>query len=180
MHCHCGINNRAPRLTFTDPFKPEERPGAREESASPAWLPAPALNARDTTKVYILRLDTGCGPTLYRTCHSHNTPGKRHNNTWVEPLAGNCTTSSTRQREVSFHNLSRFECNSVLQTLSYNIKVYRWSSTRCKMYVVAYYIVLAMRNESTMVNSKDNSYIIVWHCNAWSNYLSDLTATWYV
>ena len=99
MHCHCGTNNRAPRWTFTDPCKPEVRPGAREESASPAWLAAPAMNARDTTKAYIRRLDTGCGPTLYRKCHSHNTPGKRHNNTWVEPLAGNCTTSSTRQRE---------------------------------------------------------------------------------
>ena len=95
MHCHCGTNNRAPRWTFTDPCKPEVRPGVREESASPAWPAAPAMNARDTTKVY----DTGCGPTLYRKCHSHNTPGKRHNNTWVEPLAGNCTTSSTRQRE---------------------------------------------------------------------------------
>ena len=94
MHCHCGTNNRAPRWTFTDPCKPEVRPGAREESASPAWLAAPAVNARDTTKVYIWRLDTGCGPTLYSKCHSHNTPGKRHNNTWVEPLAGNCTTSS--------------------------------------------------------------------------------------
>ena len=51
------------------------------------------------TKVYIWRLDTGCGPTLYRKCHNHNASGKRHNNTWVEPLAGNCTTSSTRQRE---------------------------------------------------------------------------------
>ena len=99
MHCHCGTNNRVPRWTFTDPCKPEVRPGAREESASPAWLAAPAMNARDTTKVYIWRLDTGCGPTLYRKCHSHNTPGKRHNNTWVEPLAGNCTTSSTWQRE---------------------------------------------------------------------------------
>ena len=99
MHCHCVTNNRATRWTFTDPCKPEVRPGAREESASPAWLAAPAMNARDTTKVYIWRLDTGCGPTLYRKCHSHNTPGKRHNNTWVEPLAGNCTTSSTRQRE---------------------------------------------------------------------------------
>ena len=83
MHCHCGTNNRAPRWTFTDPCKPEVRPGA----ASPAWLAAPAMNARDTTKVYIWRLDSGCGPTLYRKCHSHNTPGKRHNNTWVEPLA---------------------------------------------------------------------------------------------
>ena len=99
MHCHCGTNNKAPQWTFMDPCKPEVRPGAREESASPAWLAAPAMNARDTTKVYIWRLDTGCGPTLYRKCHSHNTPGKRHNNTWVEPLAGNCTTSSTRQRE---------------------------------------------------------------------------------
>ena len=81
MHCHCGTNNRAPRWTFTDPCKPEVRPGAREESASPAWLAAPAMNARDTTKVYIWRLDTECGTTLYRKCHSHNTPGKRHNNT---------------------------------------------------------------------------------------------------
>ena len=52
MHCHCGTNNRAPRWTFTDPCKPEVRPGAREESASPAWLAAPAMNTRDTTKVY--------------------------------------------------------------------------------------------------------------------------------
>ena len=76
MHCHFGTNNRAPRWTITDPCKPEVRPGAREESASPAWLSAPAMNARDTTKVYIWRLDTGYGPTLYRRCHSHNTPGK--------------------------------------------------------------------------------------------------------
>ena len=99
MHCHCGTNNRAPLWTFTDPCKPEVRPGAREESASPAWLAATAMNARDTTKVYIWRLDTGCWPTLYRKCHSHNTSWKRHHNTWVEPLAGNCSTSSTRQRE---------------------------------------------------------------------------------
>ena len=70
-----------PRWTFTDPCKPEVRPGAREESPSPAWLAAPAMNARDTKKVYIWRLDTGCGPKLYRKCHSHNTPGKRHKNT---------------------------------------------------------------------------------------------------
>ena len=99
MHCHCGTNNRESRWTFTDPCKPEVGQGAREESASPAWLAAPAMNAHDTTKVYIWRLGTGCGPTLYRKCHSHNTPGKRHNNTWVESLAGNCTTSSTRQRQ---------------------------------------------------------------------------------
>ena len=85
MHCHCGTNNRAPRWTFTDPCKAEVRPGAREESASPVWLAASAMKARDTTKVYIWRLDSVCGPTLYRKCHSHNTPGKRHNNTWVEP-----------------------------------------------------------------------------------------------
>ena len=48
MHRHCGTYYRAPRWTFTDPCKPEVRPGAREESASPAWLAAPAMNARDT------------------------------------------------------------------------------------------------------------------------------------
>ena len=40
MHCHCGTNDRAPRLTFTDPCKTEVKPGAREESASPAWQAA--------------------------------------------------------------------------------------------------------------------------------------------
>ena len=45
---------------FRDPCKSEVRPGAREESVSPAWLAAPAMNARDTTKVYIWRFDTGC------------------------------------------------------------------------------------------------------------------------
>ena len=78
MHCHCGTNNRVPRWTFTDPCKSEVRPGAREESASPAWLAAPAMNARNTMKVHIWRPDTGCGPTLYRKCHSHNTPGKEN------------------------------------------------------------------------------------------------------
>ena len=29
MHCHCGTNNRAPRWTFTDPCKPEVRPGLK-------------------------------------------------------------------------------------------------------------------------------------------------------
>ena len=53
MHCHCVTNNRAPWWTFTDPCKPEVRPGAREESASPAWLAASAMNVRDKTKVYI-------------------------------------------------------------------------------------------------------------------------------
>ena len=76
MHCHCGANIRAPPWTFTDPCKPEARLGALEESAFPAWLAAPTMNARDTTKVYIWRLDTGYGPTQYKKSHSHNTPGK--------------------------------------------------------------------------------------------------------
>ena len=74
MHCHCGTNNRAPMWTFTHPCIPEARSGVREESASPAWLAAPAMNVRNTTKVYIWRIETGCGPPLYRKCHSHNTP----------------------------------------------------------------------------------------------------------
>ena len=56
-----------------DPCKPEVRPGAREESASPTCLAAPAMNVRDTTKVYIWRLATGCERTLYRKFHIHNT-----------------------------------------------------------------------------------------------------------
>ena len=44
MHCHCGTNNRALQWTFMDPCKPEVRPGAREESASPAWLAALTQN----------------------------------------------------------------------------------------------------------------------------------------
>ena len=40
MHRHCGTKNIAPRWTFTDTCKPEVRPGAREESASPVWLAA--------------------------------------------------------------------------------------------------------------------------------------------
>ena len=77
MHCHCGTNNRAPRWTFTDLCKAEVRPGAREESASPAWVAAPAINARDTMKVYIWWLDTGCGPTLYKrvTVTTHQEKG---------------------------------------------------------------------------------------------------------
>ena len=58
MQCHCSTNSKVQRWTFTDPCKPEVRPDAREESASPAWLAAPAMNARDTTKVYIWMLDT--------------------------------------------------------------------------------------------------------------------------
>ena len=88
MYCHCDTNNRAPRWTFTNPCKPEVRPGARKESASTTWQAASAMNARDTTKVYIWRLYNWCGLTLYRKCHSHNTPGKRHNTAWVEPLPG--------------------------------------------------------------------------------------------
>ena len=57
MHCHCGTNYREPRWTFMDPCKPEVRPVAWEESASPAWLATPTMNARDTMKVNIWRLD---------------------------------------------------------------------------------------------------------------------------
>ena len=127
MHCHCGTNNRAPRWTFMDPWKPEVRPGAREESASPAWLAAPVMNAPDTTKVYIWRLDTGCGQTLYRKCLSHNTPRKRHNNTWVEPLAGNCTTSSTRQREQVWQKC-KIQKNWCTVTVAPTIEHHGWHS----------------------------------------------------
>ena len=50
MHCQAGTNNREPRWTLKDPWKPEVRPGAREESASHGWLAAPAMNARTEKK----------------------------------------------------------------------------------------------------------------------------------
>ena len=53
--------------------------------------------------------------------------------------------------------------------------IYRWSSTQCRKYIVAYYIVFAMRNEYSIVISKKKKpryCIIGLHCNAWSNYLS--------
>ena len=123
MHLHCGTNNRAPRWTFTDPCKPEVRSGTREESSSPAWLAALAMNARDTTKVCIWRLDNGCELTLYRKCHSHNTPGNRHNKSWVEPLTGNWTTSSTQQRKQVWQKcrIHKNWCtNTVAQTIEHH------------------------------------------------------------
>ena len=50
-----------------------------------------------------------------------------------------------------FCSLLRFECH---QRLFHN-KYIRWSSTRSRMYVVAYCIVSAMRNESPVVNKKN-------------------------
>ena len=50
MRCHCDTHNRASRWACMDPSKPEVRPDAGMESASPASLAAPAMNARDTTK----------------------------------------------------------------------------------------------------------------------------------
>ena len=99
MQCHHGTSNRTPQWTFTNPCKPDVRPGVRKESACPAWLAVPAQNARGTKKVYIWRLDTVCGLTIYRKGHNQKALGKSHNITWFEPLAGNFTTSSTWQRE---------------------------------------------------------------------------------
>ena len=36
-----------------DPWEPKVRPGAREESASPAWLVASAMNARGTANTHV-------------------------------------------------------------------------------------------------------------------------------
>ena len=99
MHRHCGTNNRAPRWTFTDLCKPEVRPSAREESASLAWLTAPDMNARDTAKLYIWRIDAGCRPTLYRKCHSHNTPGKGIMTLESNPSQGTVLPTPHRKRK---------------------------------------------------------------------------------
>ena len=69
MHCHCGTNNGAPPWTFTEPWKPEVRPGARKDSASPAWLAAPAMNVRDTTKGLTLDMDGHYIESVTATTH---------------------------------------------------------------------------------------------------------------
>ena len=80
MHCHSGTNNRAPRWTFTDPCKPEVRPGNQEKSASPVWLAAPAMNARDTTKgIYGgLTLDVDRGYIGSVAATTHQEKGIKH------------------------------------------------------------------------------------------------------
>ena len=63
MHRYCGTNNRATRWTFTDPCKPEARPGAREESPSPAWLAAPAKELLQTGRLHTVTL---CNNHVYK------------------------------------------------------------------------------------------------------------------
>ena len=62
MHCYCGTNNRAPRWTFTDPCKPEVRPGARKESA-------PCLASR--TRHECPRHKNSCTVTVAPTIEHH-------------------------------------------------------------------------------------------------------------
>ena len=85
MHCHCGTNNGAPRWTLTNPCKPEVWSGGVSVSCLASRTRHECQ--RHNESVY-KEANTGCGPTLYKKCHSHNTPGKRHNNTWVLNGAG--------------------------------------------------------------------------------------------
>ena len=55
------------------------------------------------------------------------TQGKRHNNTWVEPLAGNCTTSSTREREQVWHKC-KIQKNWCIVTVAPTIEHHGWHS----------------------------------------------------
>ena len=78
IHRHCGTNNRAPRWTFTDPCKPEVRSGSRDESASPAWLVAPAMKPATQQKcIYgglTLDVDRHYIGTVTATTHQKKTP----------------------------------------------------------------------------------------------------------
>ena len=54
MRRHCGTNNRVPcTLSIHGPLETKVRPCAREESASPAWLVASAMNARGTANMHV-------------------------------------------------------------------------------------------------------------------------------
>ena len=88
MHCHCGTNNRAPRWTFTDPCKPEVRPGAREESASSAWLAAPAMNKFNINIDAVPMTEVDVVLTLHtkRAFHSSIQPFLSYRNLRLEQL----------------------------------------------------------------------------------------------
>ena len=95
MHRHC--DNRAPvdihgLMQTTGKTR---CPGGVSVSCSASRTRHDCPRHNKSVYIYIWRLDTGRGPTLNRKFHSHNTPGKMHNNTCVEPLAGNCTTEQS-------------------------------------------------------------------------------------
>ena len=79
------------------------------------------------------------------------------------------------------HNLSWLERHSILQTLTINIKM-EFNTVQN----VCCRVLHCVRDEKWIYNgqSQKNSHIVllfyIANANAWSNYLSDLTATWYV
>ena len=49
MTVNCSVHARTPGSVQ----EPEVRPGAREESASPAWLATPAIDAHNPANIYV-------------------------------------------------------------------------------------------------------------------------------
>ena len=126
MHCHCGINNKAPRCTFTNRCKPDVRPGAREESASPSWLSAPSWMPSTQERVYMEAWHWMWTDTISEVSQLQHTR-KKNNNTWVEPLTGHCITSSTRQREQVWQNC-KIQKNWCTVNVAPTIKHHGWHS----------------------------------------------------
>ena len=141
MHRHCGTNNRASRWTFTDPYKPDVRPGAREESASPACLAASAnVHIRPKCVYTVTRLtlivspdpklficSSGCVVVTLLACGARG-PGfdsrsRRYDfRDWLSPaskymaeISLNRRKSSNNQPTKLFMTVSECECIGVLR-----------------------------------------------------------------
>ena len=96
------------------PAKPEARPGARDESASPAWLAAPAMNARDTTKCIYggLTLDVDRHYIGSVTSTTHQKKG-------IITLESNQTNPMLKRLNMSFKILNETMCfNLTLKILA--------------------------------------------------------------
>ena len=55
MHYYCGTITRVRWWTFMGPWNLEVRPGAKQDSANPIYLAAPAMNAHDTQNIHAFR-----------------------------------------------------------------------------------------------------------------------------
>ena len=145
-------HNRAPRWTFTDPCKSKVRPDARVESASPAWLAAPAMNARNTTKVFIWRIDTGKGIITLESNPTRETvlPDPRGK--------GNKCDKNQKYKRTDAPSLSHQQCSI---TVDINGSLQTKSETKCLGGVSVSCLASRTRHECPRHN--ESVYIEAWH-----------------
>ena len=93
MHRHCGTNNRAPRWTFTDPCKPEVRPGAREEYQLVLRYNIPQVLIDNS---YQANPGNSCS-------HAHFLSARRTKNTGLQGRYATLPRPYTRPADQNFH-----------------------------------------------------------------------------